>query len=1157
MTVLGITVKRSRIGNPWSSLIWKPTGPIFVGGLPHHYATKQIAGPIYNFTGCIEVTEINNLGPYTFPNAVDKNNIDNCRFSATAKNAAALLDPSPDSLKAVLTSTVLPALFSVCQESLCRNGGSCHQINLPDGMASFRCDCALHFTGRFCEKDTTLFFPSFSGNSYLELPSLSSLSEDRFASGKERNKVTIYLTVKTTALNGTLLYARDEFAEEHFLHLYLVNGKPTARFGCGPSPNILIVSANHSINWDALVPITLSYMLSSGNPEGYCLIEMAANETSSVHQRTSLPAQRTQVSFGPIFLGNVPSHRTNIHPNSGKIYGFRGCIRELQVNTQELSIIEEALEGQNIDNCNVPVCDYHPCRNGGTCISDTENWFCECPPRYAGKLCQLSNCEQNPCGNGATCFPKSNQDVVCLCPYGRTGILCNDVMNITYPSFSGTDAFGYTSFLAYSAIPNISLCYEFRLKFQLANHNSSLQDNLLFFTGQKGQGLTGDDFLVLGLRNGSLVYSYNLGSGIAIITSEPLDLTRRVHTVRLGRFLRSGWIKVDSQKNKTITSPGKLTGLNVFSQFYVGGYIEYIPEFLPKGSSFKNGFQGCIFDLRVHAGKDQEFKAPGIPEGHPNTGRNVGQCEVSPCQLITCRNGGTCIESGSALYCHCSSDWTGAFCTEKISVCDPEHKPHHRCKRGSTCVPVPDGYSCHCALGTTGTHCEQALTISDASFSNRKSSWMSFEPFNIRHKVHIQMQFQTFSGNGILFYTAQHLSSRSGDFLSITLANGYIQLRYSLGDRTVVLQTFQPVHSTNKTWLLIKAGRVGNEGYLDLDGINVTQKATNGMTSLDTQTDFYVGGLPSLNLVNPRAIKNVPTGFTGCIREVFVNGKELKLTEKGAKSGSNIGDCDGTPCGYRVCKNNGKCKVIESDFSCLCPKQWMGKTCEQSIYCSHSKCLHGSVCIPNPVLFSYTCACKLGWTGLWCEKQLSFLIAKFTGNSYIKYIDTNYEERDLRFTRISFNFTTSQMDGLLVWLGKAEDEDNDFLGVGFENGMLKVVVNLGERIAIPLIHQRKMCCKKWHFVDIVQNWTLIEVYLDEELVLSEDLDPQKKYTVLNYGGICYFGGFGLDRRVSDVTSGLFKQQLIGKIKDVALFQDSKKINLTKGQGYNIYSGDKE
>lgn len=50
--------------------------------------------------------------------------------------------------------------------------------------------------------------------------------------------------------------------------------------------------------------------------------------------------------------------------------------------------------------------------------------------------------------------------------------------------------------------------------------------------------------------------------------------------------------KVDDHKNKTVTSPGRLVGLNVFSQFYLGGYHEYIPELLPNGSRFKNGFQG-------------------------------------------------------------------------------------------------------------------------------------------------------------------------------------------------------------------------------------------------------------------------------------------------------------------------------------------------------------------------------------------------------------------------------------------------------------------------------------------------------------------------------------------------------------------------------------
>ncbi|NWR33395.1 EYS protein, partial [Tachuris rubrigastra] len=413
-----------------------------------------------------------------------------------------------------------------------------------------------------------------------------------------------------------------------------------------------------------------------------------------------------QITFGSIFLGNVPIHE-EVHRCAGQIHGYKGCIRDFQVNHKELFIIDEALEGRNVENCNVPICDYHPCHNGGTCTSDAENWYCECPKLFTGKLCQFATCDENPCGNGATCFPKSSRDAVCLCPYGRSGILCSEAINITQPSFSGTDIFGYTSFLAYSAIPNIIFYYEFRLKFQLANHHSALQDNLIFFTGQKGQGLNGDDFLELGVRNGRVVYSYNLGSGTATIISKALDLTLHIHVIHLGRNHQKGWLKVDDQKNKTVTSPGRLVGLNVFSQFYLGGYHEYAPELLPKGPRFKNGFQGCIFDVQVRTSINQGFKSPGSPEGHPNSGRNVGQCKDSPCSLIKCRNGGKCIESGSTIYCDCTTGWKGAFCTETVSVCEPEHDPPHLCRQGGTCVPLPNGYTCHCPLGTTGTYCEQ------------------------------------------------------------------------------------------------------------------------------------------------------------------------------------------------------------------------------------------------------------------------------------------------------------------------------------------------------------------------------------------------------------------------------------------------------------------
>lgn len=113
---------------------------------------------------------------------------------------------------------------------------------------------------------------------------------------------------------------------------------------------------------------------------------------------------------------------------------------------------------------------------------------------------------------------------------------------------------------------------------------------------------------------------------------------------------------------------------------------------------------------------------------------------------------------------------------------------------------------------------------------------------------------------------------------------------------------------------MIKAGRVGAESYLDLDGINVTEKANIKMSYLDTHTDFYIGGVSSLSLVNPMATASEAVSFQGCVREVIINNQELQLTELGAKGGSNVGDCDGTACGYNVCRNRGECVVNGTTF---------------------------------------------------------------------------------------------------------------------------------------------------------------------------------------------------------------------------------------------------
>lgn len=75
-------------------------------------------------------------------------------------------------------------------------------------------------------------------------------------------------------------------------------------------------------------------------------------------------------------------------------------------------------------------------------------------------------------------------------------------------------------------------------------HQYSLSPRISSYSSFVFSGLNGDDFLVLGLRNGRVIYSYNLGSGTATISSKPLDLTLSIHVIHLGRYLQKGWLKV-------------------------------------------------------------------------------------------------------------------------------------------------------------------------------------------------------------------------------------------------------------------------------------------------------------------------------------------------------------------------------------------------------------------------------------------------------------------------------------------------------------------------------------------------------------------------------------------------------------------------------------
>uniref|UniRef100_A0A3B3RHW2 Laminin G domain-containing protein n=1 Tax=Paramormyrops kingsleyae TaxID=1676925 RepID=A0A3B3RHW2_9TELE len=353
-----------------------------------------------------------------------------------------------------------------------------------------------------------------------------------------------------------------------------------------------------------------------------------------------------------------------------------------------------------------------------------------------------------------------------------------------------------------------------------------------------------------------------------------------------------------------------------------------------------------------------------------------------------------------------------------------------------------------------------------------QSSWMSFPLLGVKHRTELAS----------LAHTSHLCFLYLGDFFSLSLTSGFMQLRYNLGDRTVQLQSANGVDAGGGSWHTVRAGRQGTRGYLILDGVEERLDPPPGMAILDVASEMFVGGVPTSDNLPADAVEGEPIGFTGCIRELVVNGHQLDLSETGALDGANVGDCDGTACGFHVCRNGGHCTAVSSEAA--------------------------------------VCTCPPLWTGMRCERDTSLRSAGFLGNSFLKYRDPKYPSRTLTYTKIAFNFTSSSSDGLVLWMGKVEYEDEDYLAIGLHDGHLKMAVTLGESLSIPLVHRgARLCCEKWHHLEVVQNRTAVEAFIDGKLVVFEDIDPSEQYVALDYGGIFYFGGFELYRNTSEPGSG--------------------------------------
>ena len=129
----------------------------------------------------------------------------------------------------------------------------------------------------------------------------------------------------------------------------------------------------------------------------------------------------------------------------------------------------------------------------------------------------------------------------------------------------------------------------------------------------------------------------------------------------------------------------------------------------------------------------------------------------------------------------------------------------------------------------------------------------------------IQITLNPAQPNGLIFYSGNHTNQR--DFLSISLLEHYVHLRFDLGSGLTNLISAEPI--TMEEWHTVYVWRTGRSASLRVDDQTIRTVISPGMLQeLNVAGDVILGGVRDSRLLSP--LSGSAIGFTGCISSLQV-----------------------------------------------------------------------------------------------------------------------------------------------------------------------------------------------------------------------------------------------------------------------------------------------
>ncbi|XP_073794674.1 agrin isoform X10 [Danio rerio] len=520
-----------------------------------------------------------------------------------------------------------------------------------------------------------------------------------------------------------------------------------------------------------------------------------------------------------------------------------------------------------------------------------------------------SPCDSQPCRHGGTCEEDDN-DFTCICPAGRGGAVCEKVIKYFIPSFGGKS---YMAFQTMKAYHTVRIAMEFR---------ASEMTGILLYNGQKSK----KDFLSLTLVEGYVELRFNTGSGTASVISKVLVKPGRWHQLVVVRNRRNAMLSVDNEPSVEGQSPPGTDGLNLDTDLFIGGVLDDMSADVKERTSVSAGLVGCIRMLDVN-NLVYNLQENG---GSVLYGSAIGECGNNPCLPNPCKNGASCqVKEAEIFHCKCVNGFSGPTCADAHNPCDP-----NKCHPPSRCQVLPEGgYKCECPMGREGRHCEKVSDKGGAfipyftgdSFLELKG----LHTYNqdLRQKFSMTIVLLANDSKGMIFYNGQKTDGK-GDFISLSLNDGILEFRYDLGKGPAVIRSKEKIKLNE--WNTVNLERASRKGEISINGKDpVRGEAPNQHTDLNLKESLFVGGAPDFRKVaRAAAIKD---GFKGAIQKITLMGIPI-LKADNALSSTDVSMYPNHPCSKDVCENGGRCNPQLNSYECACRHGFSGHHCQDTIF---------------------------------------------------------------------------------------------------------------------------------------------------------------------------------------------------------------------------------